>query len=1055
MKLAPSVKVRMLLAGAAVLASAALALTAKGPRAAAQNDTPSNSIIDFNRQIRPILSDNCFACHGPDEKTRKAKLRLDTKEGAFGKLRDDGVVIMPGKAAQSELIARITAHDVTELMPPPKSNKKLTKDQIELLRQWIDQGAAWSTHWAFVPPSKPALPGVKNSAWPKNPIDRFILARLEAERLQPSPQAERATLIRRVTLDLTGLPPTLAEVDEFVADPSANAYEKVVDRLLKSPRHGEHLARFWLDAARYGDTHGLHLDNYREMWPYRDWVIKAFNNNLRFDRFIVEQLAGDLLPSPTLDQVVATGFTRCHVTTNEGGTIEEEFFVRNVVDRIDTNGVVFFGLSVGCARCHDHRYDPISMRDYYQMFAFFNNLDGRAMDGNKAQHPPVVKVPTASQAEALERVARQMAPLKKQVAAAIAQMKYDDTVDAKQSEDLARADFVWFDDDLPAGVKQSADGGSNSKWKFVTAPQHPVLSGTKSHTRTATGLSQYSFEAAKPGLRVGDGDILFAHVYLDPANPPKEIMLQWNAGAWKHRAYWGENLINFGADGTTERFRMGPLPETGKWLRLEVPVARVGLKGGMVVNGWSFTQHAGTVYWDRAGSYTKTPQGDGPYDTLIAWLRVQRATGGASLPQKLQDIVKLNPAKRSDAQKKQLRDYFLEHAYSKNRTVLAPLRQQLTVLEKEYDRLDKEIPTTLVFKERADPKPAFILQRGEYDRKGDKVERGTPSFLPPFPEDAPSNRLGFAQWLVAPDHPLTSRVAVNRFWQQSFGTGLVRTSEDFGSQGEPPSHPELLDWLATQFMEDGWDVRKLLRRIVTSATYRQAARVTKEGLAKDPANRLLGRGPRHRLDAEMLRDQALFLSGLLIEKVGGPSVKPPQPSGLWEAVAFTGSNTRAFSADVGRDKVHRRGMYTFWKRTAAPPQMTALDAPSREACTIRRERTNTPLQALLLMNERQFVECARVLAERTLREGGATREGRLTYLFKIATARDPSATELTELVAALNDHLEEYGQDAKAAQRLISIGETRPDASLNPTELAAWTMLANLVLNLDEVISKG
>ncbi|OAI47887.1 hypothetical protein AYO44_08625 [Planctomycetaceae bacterium SCGC AG-212-F19] len=1040
--------------------------------------------VDFNRHIRPILSEYCFACHGPDDKQRKAKLRLDTKDGAFGPLRSGGVAVVPGKLAQSELIARITSTDPDQVMPPPKSTKQLKAEQIDLLRRWIEQGAAWSEHWAFVAPVRSVLPPVTNKSWPHNPIDHFILARLEKRGMQPSPEADRPTLVRRVSLDLTGLPPTLAELDDALNDRAENWYEKVVDRLLQSPRYGEHMARSWLDAARYGDTHGLHLDNYREMWPYRDWVIKAFNTNLPFDRFLIEQLAGDLLPSVAnanapvanapgspgdLDQLIATGYNRCHVTTSEGGSIEEEVYVRNVVDQVETNGTVLFGLTFGCARCHDHKYDPFTMKDFYSLFAFFNSIDGKPLDGNAAQHPPVVRVSTPEHLVALDRLNQKVAGVQKRIADEVAKVPYDESKDPVEPESLERADYVWIDDGVPAGAKPVSDGGPPGTWPFVASPGHPVFSGRFAMRRSAEGQSQHYFTDANPGLHIGEGDTIFAHVYLDPANPPRELMLQWNAGDWKHRAYWGENLINFGADNTPERLRLGDLPETGGWVRLDVPVEKVGLKAGMTVSGWGFTQFGGTVYWDKAGIVTRTRQGDDKPTTLTAWLNTQR--GAPGLPKPIQDILKVDAAKRNADQKQRLREHFIEHVYPPVRATFAPLHQELAAAVKERDQLDKQIPSTLVFKEAAQPRPAYILKRGEYDQKGEPVGRATPAFLPLFPENLPRNRLGLAQWLVLPSQPLTARVAVNRFWQQVFGTGIVRTAEDFGSQGEPPSHPELLDWLAIEFSQpaapsgasggsnapgnSAWNVKQLIKLLVMSATYQQSARVTKDRLAMDPANRLLARGPRFRLDAETLRDQALFAGGLLVERVGGPSVKPPQPGGLWEAVGYTSSNTARFTADNGHEKVHRRSLYTFWKRTSHPPQMSTFDAPSREACQVRRERTNTPLQALLLLNETQFIEAARALAERTMKDGGTTVEKRLAYMFRLVVARPPDPKELAELVSAYSDHLAKYSGNPETAKKLINIGETKPDATLNPGELAAWTMIGNLILNLDEVINKG
>jgi hypothetical protein len=1036
------------LAGLVILHAEPSAADVKTP-----GPTPS---IDFNRQIRPILSDTCFACHGPDDKQRKAKLRFDTKEGAFAELRGGAFAIVPGKLDQSALVAHITSTDPEKVMPPAKSGKKLTPEQIALLKQWVEQGAKWSEHWAFTPPKRPAIPRVKNTTFAKNPIDYFVLAKLQAAGLEPAEEAERAKLIRRVTLDLTGLPPTPREVDEALNDKSEDWYERLVDRLLQSPRYGEHMARYWLDAARYGDTHGLHLDNYREIWPYRAWVIKAFNDNKPFDQFLVEQLAGDLLSDPTQDQLIATGYNRCHVSTSEGGSIDEEVYVRNVDDQIDTNGTVLLGLTTGCARCHDHKYDPIRQKDYYSLFAIFNNIAGNPLDGNAKDWGPVIRVPSVEQAAGLRRIEDKLGSLRKSIAEETAKVNYDGAADATQNEVVQRADYVWIDDALPAGAQAQIGGGVNIPWNFVTKPDHPVLSGDKALLLSTPDLKQFVFEKAQPGLRIGEGDLFFAFVFIDPLDPPKEIMLQWYAdGQFRHRAYWGDNVIAFGKDNSPERHHVGPLPITGKWVRIEVEAAKVGLTPGMLVSGWAFTQQGGAVYWDKAGIETWTPQEGQGSETFSGWVRTQKASKLAGLPPPVQDIIKTERSKRSAAQKQSLKAYFIETAYAKTRPHIKALYVQMAAAEKEREQLEKQMPTTLVVKERSDQRPAYLLKRGEYDQRGDPVDRNTPAFLPPLPPDASKNRLGFAQWLVAPNHPLTARVAVNRFWQQCFGAGLVKTTEDFGSQGEPPSHPELLDWLAVQFQADGWNVKQMMKRLVMSATYRQSVKITPEKLAKDPANRLLSRGPRYRLDAEVIRDQALFASGMLVERIGGPSVKPPQPAGLWEAVGYVTSNTRNFTPDAGIEKVHRRSLYTFWKRTAPPPQMSAFDAPSRESCTVRRERTDTPLQALLTMNETQYVECSRALAERTLREAASQPEARLTYLFRLVVARTPDKQELSELRAAYMDYLTTYSRDVEAAKKLIAVGESKADASLNPSELAAWTMLGNLVLNLDEVLNKG
>ncbi len=817
--------------------------------------------VSFQREIRPLLSDNCFFCHGPDEKHRKADLRLDTREGAFADLGGYHAIV-PGKPEESAILQRMNHTDPDELMPPPESRKSLTKAQIDLVRQWIADGAEWQEHWSFIPPQRPTVPGGA-APWGNSPVDAFIFRAAEQRGLRPSEEADRETLIRRVTLDLTGLPPTLEEIDAFLADTSSDAYEKVVDRLLESTHYGEHMARYWLDAARYGDTHGLHLDNYREIWPYRDWVVTAFNDNKPFDVFTTEQLAGDLLEDPTEDQLVATGFNRCHVTTNEGGSIKEEVYVRNVVDRVVTTGSVFMGLTFECTRCHDHKFDPLSMKDFYSMFAYFNSIDGSPMDGNRKDHAPILKMTTPAQ--------------KKELAA----------LQKKKDELAARL---------------------NEPWTEIDALQ----------------------------------------------------------------ARWEKEL---------EKEERKDLPK--------------GVRGALGKPG----------------------------------------------------------DQRSDDERERVRAHFRGKVCEE--ADLVSLRDALKEATDARAALDKSIPTTLIYRERKEAKPAFILTRGEYDQRGEEVSRETPSVLPPRKEGTPNNRLGLAQWLLDPGHPLTARVAVNRFWQQCFGIGLVKTAEDFGSQGEPPSHPELLDWLAVEFMETGWDVKALMKLFVMSGTYRQSSVVTPEILERDPDNRFYARGPRFRLDGEVLRDQALAASGLLVVKSGGPGVKPPQPDGLWFAVGYSGSNTVRFKADEGPDKVHRRTLYTFFKRTAPPPQMSTFDGPSREACIVRRERTNTPLQALLLMNDPQYVEAARALAERGIREGGSQWDDRLRHMFRLVTGRRATAEELTDLRNGFSADRIYYAERMDAAKQLIEIGERPVDADVPANELAALTMVANLLFNLDEVIMKN
>jgi hypothetical protein len=1002
--------------------------------------------IDFNRDIRPILSDNCYACHGPDEAHREGGFRLDRKDSAFGKADSDEVVIVPGKPELSELITRIVTDDQDLKMPPADSTKSLTEEQIELLKKWVARGANWQEHWAFIPPIQRELPQVSRVDWSRSPIDSFILKRLDDEGLTPGKRASKETLIRRVTLDLTGLPPTLAEVDAFVNDKTDDGYAKVVDRLLESERYGENMARYWLDAARYGDTHGLHLDNYREMWPYRDWVVRAFNQNMPFDQFATEQLAGDLLPDATVDQFVATGFNRCHVTTGEGGSIVEEVYVRNVVDRVVTTGTVFLGMTFDCTRCHDHKYDPFTQRDFYSMFAFFNSIGGAPMDGNKKDHAPVVKVLTDEQKAQIAELKQKSDDSREEIRKQLASYVYAEPDMPKEVTVAEPKEFVWIEDGVPVGGRQQ--GG----WQFVTKPK-PVFSGEKSSTRTAKGRSQHFFDQAKTPPKIAEGDVLFCYVYLDEKNPPKEIMLQFNDGSWDHRAFWGDDAIDWGKKDSPSRFNKGALPEKAKWVRLEVPAAAVGLKAGSLVNGWAFTQFDGTVYWDKAGIVSKAKQ-TSAYDSLLVWERDQKADKAGTLPVEVKPIVMLDADQRSAAQTKQLLDYFVEHVCAKSRSIFEPLHQAIADTDKQAAEIDKAAATTLIFREKKERKPAYLLTRGEYDQKSDEVPRAVPAILPPLPEGSPANRLGLARWLTSRQHPLTARVTVNRFWQQLFGTGLVKTSEDFGSQGEPPSHPELLDWLAVQFQDDGWDVHKTFKRIVMSETYRQDATV-RGSFERDPENRLLSRGPRFRLDAEVLRDQALFVSGQLVEKLGGPSVKPPQPDGLWFAVGYSGSNTVRFAADTGADKVHRRTLYTFLKRTAPAPQMSIIDAPSREACTVRRERTNTPLQALLLLNDPQYFECARGLADRVLREGGKTTESRAEYMLRLCTSRNPEAAEVSELVSMIVDLKAAYSKDGEAGAKLLAGGAAKTDSSTQIAERAAWTIGANLVLNLDEVLTKN
>jgi hypothetical protein len=1010
--------------------------------------------IEFNRDVRPILSNNCYLCHGPDKNQLQAGLRLDKRDVAVAKLDSGHTAIVPNDVAASNLIARIISTDVSEKMPPPDSGKSVTSAEIEILKQWIAEGAEYQGHWSFIPAVRREPPATKHSAHVRNAIDKFILHRLEAEQLEPAAEADRVSLIRRATLDLTGLPPTPVEVDAYLADDSPQAYEKIVDRLLMSPRYGEHQGRIWLDAARYGDTHGLHLDNERSLWPYREYVINAINQNVPFDRFTIEQLGGDLIPNATVDQKVASGFNRCNVTTSEGGSINDEVLFRYAVDRTEALSTVFLGLTLQCAVCHSHKFDPVSQKEFYSLYSYFYSMADAAMDGNISLPPPILKLPTAEHVKRQLDLDGQLAGLQQSIASELANSPYVDPLAGAElpadALSVTRNEIVWIDDDLPPGSQPQGD----SPWRLITKGEGPVFSGERASTRTAPALSQHFFTGANPGLKIGDGDTLFAYVYLDPANPPKAIMLQFNDGQWDHRMNWGdEDAIVFGAKNTPAKRIGGPLPKTGDWVRLEVNAADVGLAPGAMLNGWAFTQFGGTCTWDRAGVVSRSTPIPTDFNSQIAWEQSELPTPKVTLPAPVQDSLKVDQTKRTPEQRKLLREYFLQQVNTSTRATFAGLQAKVADVDKQKKELEAAIPATMVSEDLPQPRETFVLIRGAYDKKGELVARGVPAVLPPLPEGVPNNRLGLAKWLVAPNHPLTSRVIVNRYWQQFFGTGLVKTAEDFGAQGTWPTHPELLDWLATEFIQTGWDVKQMHKLMVMSGTYRQASNVSPALLARDPENLLLARGPRFRFDAEVIRDSILFSSGLLIERAGGKSVKPYQPEGIWEAVAFVGSNTRDFKADSG-EGLYRRSLYTFWKRTAPPPSMSTFDAPSRENCTVRRPRTNTPLQALALMNDKQYIDAARKLAERMLLEGGTTPDQRLTYGFRWVTARIPSMRELEVLKKSLDKQLTIFQKDRPAADKLLAYGDTPRNTSLEPGEYAAWTMIANLLINLDETITK-
>ena len=1033
--------------------------------------------VDFQSQVRPILSDACFECHGPDPKARLADLRLDLEEGVFSE-RPAGSPVTPGDPDSSLVYQRITHADAALRMPPKYAHKELTEDQIQVVRRWIEEGAPWEEHWSFTPLTRPDPPQVQSPEWVRNPIDRFVLARLEKEGLAPAERADRRTLARRTSLDLTGLPPNPEEVAKFAADPSPNAYATWIDGLMRSPAYGEHRGRYWLDAARYGDTHGLHIDNYREMWAYRDWVVRAFNRNLPFDQFTVDQLAGDLLPEPTPEQLIATGFHRCNITTNEGGVIKEEVEVMYAKDRVDTTGTVWLGLTVGCATCHDHKFDPITQKDFYSLAAFFRNTTQKPLDGNSFDPPPVMIVPASSDAVRWEQLRREepAARDKRDEIERAAEEEFGRWLDSGGHLDLNLDEFDGSQTfSLELGETPHLRAGSEKRELELSGPARVDRSGPIPFL----DLPEDSFVETKdfPGLEAdrpftvsmtfrfregGSRMILARQIDLEDSNRGWGLEILGDRPSFNVQVKDGRNIGIRGA----EENKLEP----DRWTNLVVTYDGMRQRTGMnlYLDGAVVpTQGFGRAIRVLEGSIrTSTPlvlgAGDrssaGKSDFLDGSIRQFRvldravSESEARLLARWETLAAIRGRDREELDsedREALRAWFLVRRHE----AFGQASRSLKALQDERRAILRESSLTHVMRENPDSDPmAHILRRGMYDQRGDEVQPATPGVLPAMDPDLPRNRLGLARWLVADDNPLTSRVMVNRFWQEVFGTGLVRTSEDFGSQGEAPTHPELLDWLAAEFRDSGWDVKHLFRLMLDSATYRQSAQATGEKIKKDPGNRLFSRGPRFRMDGEMVRDYALAASGLLERRVGGPSVKTYQPEGLWEAVAMEGSNTRFYEQDSGSD-IYRRSLYTFWKRAAPPPQLVVFNAPTREECTVRRERTNTPLQALLTLNGVQFFEAARHLAQRAMQAAPAP-EQRLDFMASHLLARSLQEPEQEVARRAYEDYLNYYGAHPDQAGKALSVGDSEADGSLPKAEFAAWTMVANQLMNLDEVLNK-
>ena len=1002
--------------------------------------------IRFGRDIRPLLSENCYHCHGPDEGNRKADLRLDHAEGAKED-RGGYRAVVPGDPEESELIKRISTDDPDDLMPPPESGKHLSPEDKRLLRRWIDQGAEFESHWSFVPPVRPVVPAVHQTNWTRQSMDAFILRKLENAGLGPAPEASKETLIRRVTLDLTGLPPTPEEVEMFLQDSSDGAYARVVDRLLESERYGERMALGGLNAARYADTNGYQNDKERQMWVWRNWVIDAYNQNKPFDEFTIEQLAGDMLPNASIEQKIASAFNRNHRINGEGGVIPEEYRVEYVIDRLETTGTIWLGLTVGCARCHSHKFDPISQREFYSLFSYFNNVPENGRDGNKGNAEPILTVPVPG-TEAKRRMAEQRIQELKAAQQSVSPEflnEFEEWVeDVRRDLREGKRSSMWqaatvlnahstgdvtFQSLADGSFLSSGGNPSNPTYTIKIRPGTGLVTGIRLETLTHPSLTNGGL------ARSVNGNFVLTEFEIEQgetvSGKATRLAIASAMAGYSQRNY----PINLSIDGKSGSgwavFGRPKMLDTSAVFTLAEPLntSKETVLTVRMRHDGSFNRHAvGRFRFSLSSSTDPALEGEsGLPSNVIAALGVPNGAIG-------------------DEERLVLIDYFRQIA-----PVLAPLRSQVREAESVLARLEKTASTSvMVMSEMPERRPAFILNRGQYDQPGEEVFPAIPVSLGQLPAGAPNNRLGLAQWLVSSDNPLTARVTVNRYWQMLFGTGLVESVDDFGAQGAYPSHPELLDWLATEFVRSGWDIKSLLRLIVTSATYRQSSVLTSESYARDPENRLLARGPRFRLAGETIRDQALAVSGLLEPVIGGPSVKPYQPAGLWEEVAY--DKKMRYTRGSGED-LYRRSMYTFWKRAVAPPSMILFDSSGRERCDVSRRATNTPLQALVTLNDVQFVEAARLFAGRMMREGGDQMVDRLRYGWRLVLARFPDAVELETLTRGYRMHLNHYQQHPQAVADLAAIGETSSSRQ-GSAELAAYTAIANMILNLDETVTR-
>ncbi|MDF1810915.1 MAG: DUF1553 domain-containing protein [Verrucomicrobiales bacterium] len=1029
--------------------------------------TADEETVDFGRDIRPVLSAKCFFCHGPDEEHRKAKLRLDVRESAFA-----SSAIVAGSLSQSEAWQRIISHDHDDIMPPPEAKKPLDAAEKQLLKKWIEQGAVWSEHWAFVAPQKVRAPDSDGE-----PIDAFIQSSLAQEGLQPSPEAARSTLLRRLSFDLTGLPPSLKELSEFRSDESSNAYEKQVDRLLDSPHFGERMALMWLDAARYGDTSVMHADGPRDMWPWRDWVVNAYNSNMPYDQFSIEQIAGDLLSDPSLSMKIATGFNRNHPSSDEGGAIAEELRVSYVADRVKTTANVWLGLSMECAQCHDHKYDPISQKEYYSFYAYFNNTADPGMQTRKGNQMPFVEVVSSREESRLREldVTIESSKTKAEKARSSAQVKFnrwlkDHTGDADAATDNEMqfknlkhyfpldensgnllADIQGKKDAVGTTGIRSVAGKNGRGIEFDGATVFPVPGIADYTNKSKFTLSAWvkidsDFTGAILSKMDKSRNYRGYDLWIEKGRPGVHLVGSWPKDAIKvitdeaiGKGQWQHIAVTYDGSGKASNVK---IYINGESASHSVQSSAEALKSTM----------ANTVPF-RIGGRKDASFFRGSLDDIKIYDRVLKPNEIRwAMADCIEEALATAGAKRNTVQRRFLTESF----FSVNSAEYREARSKHVAALLEREQLIAGKTTTMVMQDNPEAKKrmTYVLDRGAYDapKKEEEILPGTPAVLPPLPEGAAQNRLTLANWLFSAEHPLTSRVAVNQLWQLFFGSGIVATPGDFGAQGAFPSHPELLDWLAVDFRESGWDLKRMVKKIVMSQTYRQSSFVRPGDLEKDAANRFLARAPRFRLTAEMIRDNALALSGLLVREIGGPGVKPYQPPGLWAEVGL-GGNPK-FVQDHG-GKLFRRSIYTYWKRSAPHPAMVIFDAPNRETCVLKRPATNTPLQALAALNDIQIIEASRHLAGKIINEGGPEPESKVRFGFELATARKPTTGEVDTILQVYDTSLAAYTSDIDKAKALLSAGESKRDETIPDPEHAAWTLVCSMILNLDEVLNRN